>query len=142
MRTMSAPLLALFLSAPAAYGVCDPTLTLVEIDVKNMAFTPSDLEICLGQTVRWTNSEDPNATTVIRHTVTANPAHSRVIGNVILPEGAEMFESAAMLPGDAYEHTFTVLGQYQYVCRPHEMMGHIGKLTVVDPTIAPVEPVE
>lgn len=125
--------------AAPVHAACDPTLEVVEVEIKNMAYVPADLEVCLGQTVRWTNREDPSTVPVIRHTVTANPAHSVVPGNVILPEGATIFESAALVPGAVFEHTFTVLGMYQYICRPHELMGHIGRLTVVDPDVTPVE---
>lgn len=127
------------LAASAAHAACDPSLEIVEIGIKDMKFDPADVEICVGQTVRWTSLESATAQPIIRHTVTFNVAHARVATNVLLPDGVEAFESGALTPGQTYESEFTVAGEYKYICRPHEMMGHLGKITVVEPTTTPGE---
>ncbi len=129
----------LFLTATGAQAACDPSLEVVEIAIRDMKFDPAEIEVCVGQTVRWTSHESPTAQPLIRHTVTFNPAQSRTPGNVLLPEGVEPFGSGVIAPEQTYEYQFTVLGEYKYICRPHEAMGHLGKLTVVEPTTSPDE---
>lgn len=133
MRTLLSLVSSIVLSANVARAACDPSLAVVEIAIKDMKFVPAEVEVCVGQTVRWTSQENPDATPLIRHTVTFNPAQARVAGNVVLPEGVEPFGSGAIAPTQTYEHEFTVLGEYKYICRPHEAMGHLGKITVVEP---------
>jgi len=135
-------LLAAFAAAPAQ-AACDPTLAVVEIEIKNMAFVPAAIEVCVGQTVRWTNKEDPAPpppARPMRHTVTTDKALAVNPLNAVVPEGAEMFDSGFFAPNATFEYTFTVLGEYKYFCRPHERMGHLGTLTVVEPE-APDTPV-
>lgn len=127
------PALFLSASATAAHAACDPSLEVVEIAIKNMKFVPAEVEVCVGQLVRWTSQEDPNAQPLIRHTVTFNPTQARVPGNVVLPEGVEPFGSGVIAPNQTYEYEFTVAGEYKYICRPHETMGHVGRITVVEP---------
>jgi plastocyanin len=35
-----------------------------------------------------------------------------------------------MFTGDEFRHTFTVPGEYRYVCVPHDMVGMVGTVIV------------
>lgn len=89
-----------------------------------LRYVPETLEIYVGQTVVWRN------TTNLPHTVTAHPERVRDPALVALPEGAEPFDSGDMFAGDVFRHTFTVAGEYDYICIPHELAGMVGKVVV------------
>jgi plastocyanin len=85
-------------------------------------FTPKRVELEKGQTVRWKN------TTLLIHTVTADPDKATREGSTKLPEGAETFDSGNLKPKATFEHTFEVEGTYKYFCKPHEgaeMFGYV-----------------
>lgn len=135
-RLLIAPvaLLAALSASGLAYGACDPSQVL-EIEIKNMAFVPAAVEACVGQTIRWTNTEPTNVPRPMSHTVTADPALAQRPESVLLPEGAETFDSGRLTPGQSFETVLTVAGEYRYFCRPHELMGHLGVITVVEPEV-------
>ena len=74
------------------------------VDIKNMAFTPSQITIAKGGTVTWTN----NDTTA--HTVTDD------LSNVGGPA------SGTIDPGKTYSFTFNKTGSFQYHCSIHSYM--------------------
>jgi plastocyanin len=92
-----------------------------------LKFVPEEVEISVGDTVRWTAESEG-------HNVSFKPeAHSKVE----LPEGAEPFATyegnrsfLVMEVGETFEHTFTVPGTYVYVCVPHAGQGMIGRVIV------------
>jgi plastocyanin len=90
----------------------------------DMTFVPATLTIPLGTTVRWENHSKDT------HTVTADPKHASDARDVLLPDGAEPFDSGKIKPGDTYSHTFVVPGTYKYTCIPHEEMGMLGQIDV------------
>lgn len=120
------------LGSAAAQAACDPSQVL-EIEIRNMAFVPAVAEACVGQTIRWTNNEPTNVPRPMSHTVTADPAVAQRPESVLLPEGATAFDSGRLTPGQSFEIVLTVPGEYRYFCRPHELMGHLGSITVVEP---------
>lgn len=92
-----------------------------------LRFDPETVEIDVGDTVRWT-FESPG------HNVTTKPGSSE---KVRIPDGAEPFASyegnqhyAINEVGSTYEHTFTVPGEYVYVCAPHADQGMVGTVVV------------
>lgn len=121
---------ALALIGSAAYAECDTT-QVVEVSIEKMRFVPAHIDVCPGQTVRWTNNEPASAPRPMKHTITTDPAVAKDKKHASSPEGADVFDSGLIAPGETFEHTFTVVGDYKYFCRPHEMMGHLGTLTVV-----------
>jgi plastocyanin len=137
IRTLvGASALAALSVSGAAFGACDPTLEVVEIAIKDMAYQPAAVEVCVGQKVRWTNLENPTPTPPARpmkHTVTFDASVAVDAQHVLLPEGVEAFDSGFLSPNQTFEFTFEVAGEYKYFCRPHESMGHLGTLTVVEP---------
>lgn len=92
----------------------------------DLRFTPATIRIRAGQTVRWVNGSD------LPHTVTADPALARAEGSVLLPAGAQPFDSGMLAPGARFTRRFDVPGTYRYFCIPHEGAGMIGTI-VVDP---------
>jgi plastocyanin/uncharacterized membrane protein len=90
----------------------------------DMTFMPATLTIPVGTTVRWENHSKDT------HTVTADPARASDAKEILLPGGAEPFDSGKVRPGGSYSITFVVTGTYKYVCVPHEMMGMMGRIDV------------
>jgi plastocyanin len=87
-------------------------------------FSPAAISIAKGTTVTWKGAGAQP------HTVTFDPAKAMKKGDVVLPDGVAPFDSGLLSPGQTFAHTFTVAGEYSYICTPHEMMGMIGKITV------------
>jgi plastocyanin len=106
---------------------------MVQTDDGNYRYIPDELTIKVGDTVRWINvSGGP-------HNVHFKP------GDKPLPSGAEAFLKNAMpntmgpmmgpllvAPNATYEIDFTgaPVGEYHYVCTPHEMLGMVATLTI------------
>jgi plastocyanin len=92
-----------------------------------LQFVPEEVEISVGDTVRWTAESEG-------HNVTAKP---EAASQVELPDGAEPFATyeanrsfMVMQVGETFEHTFTVPGTYVYVCAPHASEGMVGRVVV------------
>jgi plastocyanin len=89
-------------------------------DGKNF-FDPAELTIKVGDTVRWVNECEEGVPCV--HSAQAYPDK--------IPAGAEAFDSTLLTAqGQTYEYTFTVPGEYEYFCLPHEALGMKGKIIV------------
>jgi len=101
-----------------------PTTHEVTVDPDSSRFTPADLVIRLGDTVEWEN------TGFVAHSVTFDPAKSKIPGAVVLPDGVAPFDSGLMKKGEKFRHTFTTKGVHKYVCKFHENMGMVGSVTV------------
>lgn len=102
----------------------------------DLVFDPDTLTIAPGDTVVWENIG------TIGHSVTAYEED--------IPDDAEFFasggfeteqdargayaagdpDSGDVVGGESYEHTFEVLGTYEYFCIPHETVGMLGTITV------------
>lgn len=93
----------------------------VVVIAQNLLFTPRDITIEVGQTVRWTNVE-----AFEQHNVNGQQA--------LFPCNPVGFYSGlpAFGPWD-YDLTFNVPGFYEYVCDPHATHGMQGSVTVIDP---------
>lgn len=87
------------------------------ITVQDFKFTPADATIALGDTVlfTWLNGA---------HTTTSK----------VIPAGAAAWDHAMTSTSTSFQYVPTVAGVYNYVCLPHESMGHIGKFTVTSGT--------
>lgn len=79
----------------------------VEIRIDNFTFTPQEVTIAPGTTVRWVNHDD------IPHTVV---------------EAARSFKSKTLDTEDSFEMTFTSPGNFSYFCSLHPHM--TGKVVV------------
>ena len=91
---------------------------------RDVTFEPATLTIPLGATVAWHHM----ANTV--HTITADPAKAQMPERVILPDGAQPFDSGDLYSGQRWVHTFEVAGTYVYFCRYHELDEMLGVITV------------
>jgi plastocyanin len=89
-----------------------------------LEFDPDTVRVEAGETVRWKN------TSIIVHTVTADPEEATKEESVRLPEGAAPFDSGDMDPKATYEYTFEVPGTYRYFCIPHEGTKMFGTVIV------------
>jgi plastocyanin len=79
----------------------------VEISISNFTFTPNELTIAPGTTVKWVNHDD------IPH---------------LVAEKALAFKSQALDTNDSFSFTFTKPGDVEYFCVLHPHM--IGKIIV------------
>lgn len=107
---------------PAANGGGDDEVEVTMTD--DLRFAPEEIRIRVGQTVVWRN------TTPLIHTVSADPEAVREPEQVRLPEGAEPFDSGFLFPDDTFRRTFTVPGEYVYICIPHDMAPMVGRIVV------------
>jgi plastocyanin len=126
--TLFLPTILAFLHPTAETGVVEIRLT------DEFRFDPVDVAVAVNTTVRWRN-----AGTVAWHTVTSYEDR--------LPEGAHYFDSSGaqdetaarqappegfLRPGEVFEVTLHVIGDYPYFCVPHEGAEMKGVLRVVD----------
>jgi plastocyanin len=86
------------LTAPGEAAVAASPAT-VKID--NFAFAPATLTITAGTTVTWKNDDD-------------SPHR--------IGDKNGTFKSAALDTDDTFSHTFTVPGEYAYICTIHPYM--------------------
>lgn len=77
----------------------------VEVSIVNYTFTPQEVSIRVGDTVKWVNRE------------------KRTSHSVLFPqEGGR--ESERLFPEESWQRQFTQAGHYPYHCGPHpEMKG-------------------
>ena len=76
-----------------------------EITIDNFTFTPKELTVAVGTTVKWLNHDD------IPHTVV---------------EKKTTFRSKALDTDDSYSFTFTSAGTFDYFCGLHpHMVGQV-----------------
>lgn len=108
-----------FGTSPGAGGEA----VVVEMD-DQLRFSHDALRIRVGETVEWRNVG------VLEHTVSADPTRAREGSSVLLPPGAEPFDSGPIRAGEAFRHTFRHPGIYVYQCTPHEMVGMTGVVIV------------
>lgn len=74
----------------------------VTVDIKNLEFNPTTLNIKTGTKVTWTNSDNTP------HTVTS--------------EFVKLFDSKTLSPGQSYSYTFSKAGFINYSCNIHPTM--------------------
>ena len=90
----------------------------VEVSLLNDLFTPDDLTVTIGTTVRWINDDEDE------HTVTSGIDNSD-------PNAGIAFDSDVLSPGDVYEVDFINLGDFDYFCQFHVSEGMVGVVRVV-----------
>jgi plastocyanin len=126
----------LLVAAAAAFGVMAPgrgraagaaVMMNGTADGSQVWFDPIGLWVAPGTAVTWANRDQANT-----HTVTAyhpaNGSHS-----LRIPETAEPWDSGYLLPGKSFTRVLTVEGVYDYFCRPHELVGMVGRIVVGQP---------
>lgn len=101
----------------------EPVEHMIEI-VEGNLFSPDQITIAPGDTVTWVNQTDQV------HTSSADPEIATDESHVQLPEGAEIWHSGNIEPGEEYSVTLDVPGTYTYFCYPHQDGGMIGTIVV------------
>ena len=102
-----AMLLGPILGAMLAFGAVAAQDATNVITIDNFTFSPKELTVALGTTVKWVNHDD------IPHTVV---------------EKKTTFRSKALDTDDSYSFTFTSAGEFDYFCGLHPHM--VGKVIV------------
>lgn len=94
-----------------------------------LRFDPDEVEIAVDDAVRWTFES-------AGHNVTSKPGASNRVRN---PPEAEPFATyegddhfSLVEPDETFTHTFTVPGEYVYVCTPHVSEGMVGSVIVAE----------
>jgi len=87
-------------------------------------FDAARLTIGVGDTVTWVVAPG----TV--HTVTSGTYNA----SGVHPDG--LFDSGSLTPGDEFAFTFATAGEFRYVCTIHADSGMVGRITVVEATVA------
>jgi len=96
------------------------------VEVSSNVFTPKDITIEVGQTVRWINKGG-------EHNV--NGSTSVFPGN---PESFTNGPTSSSLW--TYDYTFTIAGVYNYRCDLHFGLGMVGTVTVQSPVVIDLFP--
>ncbi len=91
----------------------------------DMLFDPHPVTISVGTQVTFTN-----VSTGFVHTATCDPALDTDDALILLPDGAEPWDSGNVQPGASWAWRFETPGEYRYVCVPHVMAGMIGTIVV------------
>jgi len=94
-------------AAAAPQPQSKPAGKTIQAAIDNFAFTPKEMTIKAGSTVRWTNKDD------IPHTVTSD---------------SNLFSSPTLDTNQAFQFTFEKPGRFLYFCTLHPMM--TGVITV------------
>jgi len=102
-----AMLLGPILGAMLAFGAVAAQDATNAVTIDNFTFSPKELTVALGTTVKWVNHDD------IPHTVV---------------EKKTTFRSKALDTDDSYSFTFTSAGEFDYFCGLHPHM--VGRVIV------------
>ena len=96
------------------------------IDVGNMYYSPSSLQINTGETVEWYNSGGYHDVNGINSSITGNSFNN--------PE--DFYLSPVSGPASIGTYTFTIPGEYSYDCSVgnHAASGMVGSITVNSPS--------
>jgi len=111
-KTLSSFLLLTFFAFSFASNVVSAAVQ-HEISIKKFKFTPAEITIEVGDSIRWTNNEK-------------RQYHSVWFEKLGEPEADYLF------PGDFYDRTFDKEGDFPYRCGPHPKMTgivHVVKAT-------------
>lgn len=100
MRTTTRILLLFGLTA-ALVPTPPASAATTDVAVKNFSFSPEQVTVPVGGTVKWTNADSTS------HTITAN-------------DGS--FDSGSKAGGGTFERTFTAAGTFTYFCAIHTSM--------------------
>jgi aldose sugar dehydrogenase len=95
-------------------------------DLGDRAFSPSDINIKVGDTIKWTNN-DP-----VIHTIVEGSPSLTSSASTIRPESSNAgmgFQSGLLKQGMTFKHSFDRPGTFNYYCSVHPTM--VGKVIVV-----------
>jgi len=105
-RAVFAAVFALLLTILVAVGTATSVSADVAVTINNFRFTPPQMTVPVGTTIKWTNQDGPT------HTVTSDMAG--------------IFDSGSLAPGKSFSFTFNTPGTFAYHCSIHPtMMGSV-----------------
>jgi plastocyanin len=93
---------AVLLPGSRAGSEARPPAAQAEVKIDNFSFSPAELTVAAGTTVKWTNRDD------IPHTVVSDDKST--------------FKSKALDTDDTFSFTFAKPGTYGYFCSIHPKM--------------------
>src|SRR5215468_6838671 len=111
---------------PAVSGVPSATSTIVDVTVApggTLTFSPSTVNISVGDTVRWTWAASG-------HSVTSGPTGCTPDGQFCSPNNTNCSTCVTSNLGFVYEFTFAQVGNFSYFCCVHCRFGMIGAVNV------------
>ncbi len=111
-------------SGPAVDGMTPANVDKIVDMTATLNFAPNAVTINSGDTVEFRNIS------TFTHTVSTEADTTVEQQAVLLPNGAEPFNSGDVAPGQTFTHTFTTPGTYRYFCEPHVGQGMIGTVIV------------
>jgi len=95
----------------------------VGVSIQNLAFSPKEVTIEAGQTVRWTNRD------LVAHTVTSGDPGDQ--------DSGVLFDSGTMTFARTFTHQFNEPGEFTYYCIPHQTMASMRDAKVIVTAAAP-----
>ena len=99
------------------------TIHIVNVWSGYYQFLPASFTIQLGDTVQWLPLDIP----MMMHTITSTN----------IPSGATSFDVIWQAPTDTFfQYVPQVAGLYEYVCTPHDTLGMVGSIIVLNGTTA------
>ena len=107
-RAVFAVAFALLLASLVAVGSATSVAADVAVTIDNFRFTPPEITVPAGTTIRWTNQDGPT------HTVTSDTAGT--------------FDSGNLATNASFSFTFSTPGTFPYHCAIHPTM--LGKVIV------------
>lgn len=112
--------------SPSEEEEAKPSRSVTVSMTDNLTFEPAEVVVKVGGKVTWVNDS------TMDHTSTANRKKAADPSNVELPQGADKWNSGFIKEGERFSLTFDVPGTYRYFCIPHEKVGMLGTITVVE----------
>jgi len=82
------------------------------VTIASFQFTPNNLTVTVGDTIRWEWID-------LGHTTTSTT----------IPGGAPTWDQTGSVPAQVYEYKVVVAGVYSYKCTPHEFFGMVASFT-------------
>jgi plastocyanin len=121
---LSLPASSFFVPQWVSSTVAAPQTVIVKMLDTPPSFDPKTITVSVGTTVEWENVGNS-----VHH---ATDNHEMAIsgGDVASPNGASIFDSGFLRPGETFTYTFIKPGVYKYVCVAHETSGMTGEVVV------------
>ncbi|MBA3647309.1 MAG: T9SS type A sorting domain-containing protein [Chitinophagales bacterium] len=86
----------------------------IEVMVSDIVFTPANVTVNVGDTIKWTWVEGSHTTT-----------------SSVVPTGAAAWDSPINSTVTTFLYPVKVEGAYHYVCTPHASLGMVGQFTAM-----------